>query len=459
MRGNATGVRLDRADALFLREDGHPEKPLLTRQGIQLSAEMVSSTYSLAFDDWQNAEWQDLHIEIDWMMTGAIQRDDDGVADFREHLQLKMAKDLLKKKGPLRTLTGVLRQTGEVDTCKAVVLAKVVDGRAVIAISFMGTSKRLFDWVSNLRMRAENGMHRGFRQLARRFAKYEKGITFPETAKALGVEELTLSDILEACKKPDAPYMLWIVGHSQGSAIAQIYMDMKMREGVDRSHIAAFGFASPSVLAGSQRPGDYPMVHILNSDDVVPRMGAIWHLGDILIYPANAEFRRACYEWPMDRESVEARQLVRAITSQMTDTGHDIMVGMAYCRLLAEEPVEILTEGLRSMGHTLPAIPDAVSEGVENSLERAVDRLMDRSAEAYESIYGKELDLTEVIALMQQIRKITDRIGMMRYARAFGELCMEPHRAQIQEHKKDIAYLYIARQGYQSLHRAGERNR
>ena len=57
--GKGTGVRLDQAGALFLRDEQHPEMPRLTRQGIQLSAEMVSSTYSLSLEDWQQAGWQD----------------------------------------------------------------------------------------------------------------------------------------------------------------------------------------------------------------------------------------------------------------------------------------------------------------------------------------------------------------------------------------------------------------
>ena len=161
--GKGTGVRLDHAEALLLRDARNPERPRLTRQGIQLSAEMVSSTYSLSLEEWQKAGWQDMHVEIDRLMTGAIQGET-GPADVIENLQMKLAKDLLENKGPLHTITGVIRQTGEVDTCKALVMAKTVGKRAVIAISFMGTSKRIFDWVSNLRMQVEDGMHQGFLQ-------------------------------------------------------------------------------------------------------------------------------------------------------------------------------------------------------------------------------------------------------------------------------------------------------
>ena len=449
--GKGTGVRLDQAGALFLRDEQHPEMPRLTRQGIQLSAEMVSSTYSLSLEDWQQAGWQDVHVEIDRLMTSAMQGED-GAPEMMENLQMKLARNLLESKGPLHTITGVIRQTGEVDTCKAMVMAKTVGKKAVIAISFMGTSKRIFDWVSNLRMQAEDGMHQGFLQLTRQFESYEKGIAFPETAKDLGLEHLTLSDVLEACRSPESPFILWLVGHSQGSAIAQIYMDHKLKSGVRRETIAAFGFASPSVKTGEAPQEDYPMIHILNSDDVVPRMGAIWHLGKLLIYPAGADMRRACYDWPMDSQSVADRRLVRKITSQMKDTRHDIIVGMAYCRLLAEEPYDILREGLRSLGHTLPDMPDALTDGLENTVRRAVDRLMDRAGEAYESIYGQSPDLNQVIDMMKQIRSMTNTIGMMRFAKAFGDLCMEPHRVQLNEHEKDVAYLYIARQDYQKLY-------
>ena len=455
--GKGTGVRLDHAEALLLRDARNPERPRLTRQGIQLSAEMVSSTYSLSLEEWQKAGWQDMHVEIDRLMTGAIQGET-GPADVIENLQMKLAKDLLENKGPLHTITGVIRQTGEVDTCKALVMAKTVGKRAVIAISFMGTSKRIFDWVSNLRMQVEDGMHQGFLQLTRQFESYEKSISFPETAKDLGMSSLTLADVLEAAGKPDAPFVIWLVGHSQGSAVAQIYMDRKIQSGVRKETIAAYGFASPSVRAGNEKPGDYPMVHILNSDDVVPRMGAVWHLGERLIYPASSAIRRACYEWPMDRQSVSDRRMVRKVTSQMQDTRQDIMVGMAYCRLLAEEPFDILQEGFRSLGHSLPDMPDVLTDGLDHSVRRAIDRLMDKADDAYESIYGENVDLDYVIELMQQIRQMTDQIGMLRFARAFGDLCMEPHRAQLKEHDKDVAYLYIARQGYHDLYRAADGN-
>lgn len=456
--GQGTGVRLDRPAALLLRDERNPVKPRLTRQSIQLSAEMVSSTYSLALEDWQKAGWQDMHVEIDRLMTMPIQGET-GPADVLENLQMKLAKDLLENQGPLHTLTGVIRQTGDVDTCKAMVMAKTIGKRAVIAVSFMGTSKRIFDWVSNLRMQVEDGMHQGFLQLTRQFESYEKSIAFPETAKDLGLARLTLSDVLEACRKPDSPFILWLVGHSQGSAVAQIYMDRKIRSGVLKECIAAYGFASPSVRAGDQEPDEYPMIHIFNSDDVVPRMGAVWHLGDQLVYPASSELRQACYEWPMDAQSIRDRLLARMVTAQMTDTRHDIMVGMAYCRLLAEEPFEILQEGFRSLGHSLPEMPEILTDGLDNSVRFAIDRLMDKAAEAYASIYRESLELAPVIVLMQQIRRITDRIGMHRFAKAFGELCMEPHRAQLKEHKKDVAYLYIARQGYENLHRAADGNR
>ena len=53
---------------------------------------------------------------------------------------------------------------------------------------------------------------------------------------------------------------------------------------------------------------------------------------------------------------------------------------------------------------------------------------------------------------MKQIRSMTNSIGMMRFAKAFGDLCMEPHRMQLHEHEKDEAYLYIARQDYRRLY-------
>ena len=94
--GKGTGVRLDQAGALFLRDEQHPEMPRLTRQGIQLSAEMVSSTYSLSLEDWQQAGWQDVHVEIDRLMTSAMQGED-GAPEMMENLKMKLARKGQKK--------------------------------------------------------------------------------------------------------------------------------------------------------------------------------------------------------------------------------------------------------------------------------------------------------------------------------------------------------------------------
>ena len=300
-------------------------------------------------------------------------------------------------------------------------------------------------------MRLEDGRHQGFLQLTRQFISHEKEIIFPETARELGMHSLRFRDVMEACKAPGAPYMLWLVGHSQGAAVAQLEMLYLLEEGVLPEYITGYGFASPSVLAGNAAPGDSPMFHILNSDDLVPHMGAVWHAGKLLVYRASPEMRRACYRWRWDAQSVADRKLARNVTGQMTDTAHDIMVGMAYLRLLEEEPLGMIEEGLRSLGHALPYMPGMVAGRVDATMQKAIERVLDIAGEAYEQHVGRPVDLQGVIHIMQTIRSITEQIGMERFARAFGELCIEPHRAQNLEDGMDTAYQYVARMCYRQL--------
>lgn len=149
-------------------------------------------------------------------------------------------------------MIGALRQIERSDTGKVLVmLHPAPDGRYVVAVSFMGTGGRFYDWFSNFRMVAENGIHKGFLQLTEQFERNETEIDFPETARALGVERLTLRHILEEMKSPNSRFALWLTGHSQGGALMQVYAMRKIHlDGVLMTNLVGYGFASPPCSTG-----------------------------------------------------------------------------------------------------------------------------------------------------------------------------------------------------------------
>ena len=445
-----TGVSLDCIRPLLKRDKAHPEKPRLTKEGMQLSLELVQSTYALEYAPWAEAGWQDIRLQIDHLLTDPLEKETEaGRGQYRQ------AQELLNRRDPITQVAGTLRQARTVDTCKAMVMGRREEksGKIVIAISFMGTSQRIFDWVSNLRMQQENGRHRGFMQLTRQFLEREGEITFPAIAEALGRDALTLGDILRECTREETPFLLLLTGHSQGAAVAQLYMEHLLSRGVRSEHIAGYAFASPSVLEEKGARESYPMFHILNADDVVPRMGARFHLGDMLMYVPDADFRRACYGWGWEKENVDDRKLVRNVTGLTRNTQMDLIVTAAYLRLLREAPLETLKEGMRSLGHPVLWLPDTMTENLQWRLERGIDRMIDFAADAYESIFETSMEAEHVVSVMHTIRRVESVIGMQRFARAFGELCMEPHRVQPREGTEDAAYARIVRQEWNQLRR------
>ena len=124
-QGLASSCPLCEIEDLFVRDRENPAMPLLTRRGIQLSARLVNDTYALQLSPWQEAGWRDVHVEIDDLMTRPMQGEEKGRG--LEDLQLRLARDRLEKTGAVRSITGTLRQAGEADTCKAVVMARVAD--------------------------------------------------------------------------------------------------------------------------------------------------------------------------------------------------------------------------------------------------------------------------------------------------------------------------------------------
>ena len=386
-------------------------RPPVSVEAAQLSAELACATYGMDIEPWMRAGWRDATIQLDGELT-PVRRHEGWLG---KQLRERKIQAQLHQHGALGEVLGTLRQSGESHTCKALVMAHPApEGRWVVAISFMGTGARFADWISNFRMTTQSGVHRGFLELTRQFERNEERIVFPEMARALGFRRLTLSQVLREAQNPNSRYTLWLTGHSQGGALMQVYAYRKMHQGgVLAKNMVGYGFASPSVMTGMavRRPAAYPLYHIQNGDDVVPRCGAQVHLGVCLTYPTDEALRQQCYSWPEDSLSVRARACVAPILRRMTDSAACIESAVACLNVMSRGTAADMWHVLGLSG-SFPLGRMVAGTDVDG-LVRSARR---HAAMAYQSITGRPLDQARVADFMDEIEAAAAAVGL----RAFG---------------------------------------
>ena len=429
-------------------------RPPLSVEAVEMSAMLAQATYRMDVESWLQAGWRDVTIQVDGDLTDGVEPGEkSGMQRLASAWRMFRVRRRIKGGNPLGEVMGALRQRERSDTGKAVVMIHPAGlGRYVVAISFMGTGERLYDWVSNFRMTEEDGIHKGFLQLTRQFENNESDIDFPETARELGLEKLTLRHVLEEMKNPNSRFTLWLSGHSQGAALMQIYAHLKISgDGVLPRNMIGYGFAAPSVMSGLavDDPAAYPLYHVQNSEDVVTRMGAQVHLGVCLIYPTTEEMRRCCYAWSEDEAACRNRQMVARTFRHMKDTPTCIEATMAYLNVLSSYTPEDMLEALGTLGVRLPVkkLVSAADERVD-ALVRTANRHM---AAAYASITGKPVNMRRVAAIQAEITEIIGQIGLKAYTNAQLELLNQPHRISVPEGAKLSPYMYIAHHGVEQL--------
>lgn len=451
IRGEATTVDLGNVSPLLLPWSMDPFGALrspLSVEAMRLSAELAGCTYTMAVDRWMQAGWRDVTIQVD----GGLSRIHRDASWLKNRWQLHQARAKIRQRNPIGQVMGALRQKDSSDTGKALVmLHPAPDGRYVVAISFMGTGGRFYDWFSNFRMTSEQGMHRGFLQLTRQFENNEMDIRFPETARELGLETLTLRQILQEARHPGSRFVLWLSGHSQGAALMQIYAMLKIQEdGVLPGNMLGYGFASPSVLSGTAAadPSAYPLYHILNSDDLVPRMGAMVHLGLCLTYPADDALRMKCYALPQDAASARLRQAVAPVVRRMTDTPSCMEIAAGFLLVLSNRSVEDMLDVLSILEVRLPLRP--LLNAADSRVDKLIRLIIRRLEAAYRSITGRAMDRARMAQAADQIEEIVGRIGLRRFADTLMQLMTAPHGIRVRRGITE-PYVYIVLQDAEKL--------
>ena len=450
--GQLTGVPLGDTGCLFLPYAADPfgcRRRPLTPGGMKLSLELSRMAYTLDLEPWMQAGWTDVSIQVDnRLTTGLRAREDDRRGDRIQAalagLRVTRARMAIREYNPLAQVTGALRQRGESDTIKAVVMVKPeAEGRFTLAVGFMGTGARFYDWFSNFRAGTVNGFHKGFFQLTQAFVKNEAQIHFPDTAQTLGLPKLTLSDILEDMRSEQSRFSLWMAGHSQGAAVMQVYCDYLLREKrVPRETLFGCGFASPTAGADNAALGcdGYPLYHILNADDLVPRMGSLKHFGLCLQYTPDAKFRSRAYGWSQLPDDREARRDAERLTLTITDTPSFLTAFSALLAVVCEEKSDDALLGASEGLKAIAPIDKMVSFAGRKAKE-TLQNMIAYMRKTYAEIRGREMDEAELALLRERFRPVVRGLPPKRLLAALYDRLYPPH--SLHSSAGDGAYCHI----------------
>ncbi len=442
-------------DEEFLNNHKKTNVPVFSRNAVRLSLELSSTAYTFEIEPWQEAGWQDFSFQVDNTLISGDKVNPSEDGKFKSAISEAMqylAKNRAQRTNIISQYRGFKRQTtGEVDTCKAVVMIKKLGDKYILAIGFMGTGKRIYDWISNFKVKPVGGLHQGFLELTREFTENEKYITFPKTAAELSRPSLTLFDIIEDMKKEDSKFKIWASGHSQGGAVMQVYFDSLLNRGVKKEHICGIGFASPTV-AEAKRPNfyrDYPMVHIINADDLTPRVGAFLHLGGCFQFVPSEEERKMFYQSVWNEKSF---QDALAFISQAQGTPQALLLMASLIKSLSILPAE----EIRMMVNETVArfLPEKMFDMIDQKLDNLLKSLLNHAMEAYyDSLDGNPPNDKMLQDMVQAHKDLMKLYGPVEYVKSVKDCLALPHKlAAMNDEKCLIApYLYIVKRGFEEL--------
>lgn len=430
-------------------------EPAFSKAAAQLSLELSATAYSFDVEPWLDAGWTDISMQVDNKLlsgVGAVGEEKRWRQFVKNEWLPYRARARAQRTNPISQWRGAMRQkNAPCDTGKVITMMhRAQNGRYVVAIGFMGTGKRLYDWVSNLRMTQQDGLHTGFLQLTMQFEENAPQIEFPQTAAALGMDKLTLCDIVNECKKPDSRFLIWLSGHSQGGAVMQCWTYRRVQDGVLKDNILGYGFASPTVTGGSLKGNmtDYPLLHIINSDDIVPRVGALLHLGRCYVTAADENMRNACYRGMWRDENFRS---MLSLTGCVRDSRDGLLFGIA----LFEAMIALPDDNSVAKAMFKRFLPDKMVDLVEDKLTNGL-RLALRKLRQYQTaLYGDAPCAREVARMKTRIMADMERMGATAYAKAVFEALALPHALARHDESGSIApYTYAVTLGSDAPHTA-----
>lgn len=437
---------------------GGLERPVFSGEGAQLSLQLASLAYSLDVDAWRREGWTDVSYHVDnALLTGEDANGGSGgrLPGLMSEYKQFMTRLKARSTNLIGQVLGTVRQKEQSDTCKAVAMIKQQeDGRYLVAIGFMGTGKRLYDWIANFRFSDEEGLHQGCLQLTRHFEESLKEIVFQKTAAELGLERLTLEDILLECTRKDSRFKLWLAGHSQGAAVMQVFAYRAIRQGVLRQNLIGYGFASPSVLYGEAKMDvrSIPLFHLLNGDDLVCRLGARVHMGTCFVAVPAEEMRSACYGnvW-QDPSFRQVFALVQRVRGNQDALLFLLSLIRAFSALDDTETVKAVSAMLARI------LPERISSALGGRMENGLRFLRRYVERTYYATTGRRyLPKGTIRVLAARMEALIARTGPKVFLRYLLQSMSIPHRMRNKAAYGNAvpAYAYMAKRAPEGLQNA-----
>ena len=167
-------------------------------------------------------------------------------------------------------------------------------GKTLIAVAFKGTDmSNINDDLSDMYKAVDkNGFHKGFMFNAKQFDKKSDKIEF-----TIDNKKITLSQILNEMKKDNCPYKMLVTGHSLGAAVADIYSGYILKnEGINDNNIVTITYGTPKSCSADFKYKGNNIINIINTDDLVPTIGAENHIGTCLYFTPSENFRKTNYK-------------------------------------------------------------------------------------------------------------------------------------------------------------------
>lgn len=420
---------------------------------LRSSLMLAHMTYTLDILPWLQNGWRDFSFQVDdTLESGSLHISAQGDADFLRLANLdrmQRAQHALNNRNPLTRIMAALRQVERSDTVKAVcMMHPLPGGRQLLAIGFMGTGRQPYDWISNMRMGLEDGFHQGFLQLCRRFEQEGENIRFPETALQLGLEKLTLADVLKELRRPDSRFRLWMAGHSQGAAVMQIYTHHLISgQGVHPANLCGVGFASPTVAADGiiPRPWAYPLWHVRNSDDVIGRVGARAHLGRCLDFCADGAFRTRSYQLSGLPAYGECRRWMVPFLASMRDNAGVLLSLTALLICVAQEKGEDVLNAFSDLCRQLPGMARALPAAGSHA-QGPVQYLTNRQKRIYREQTGQPMPEKQLAERIDALRPYVRRTPLRRMLAVMAECLLQPHQLSEDDPAAPGAYSLIVRE-------------
>lgn len=439
IRGKHTRVDLSRVQECLLpwQEDAWgQQRPPFVPSLARLCAELSANLYDLDIGRWMEAGWGDGSFQMEEQIVSGFtgwqgQKYDAGKA-IKSQFALRRARNKMNAARPFNDILRTVQQFVTTSTGKVLVMVYPLKPpeRFVIAVSFMGTSRKFYDWITNFKITCtENGLHEGFQEISRQFEHNAGNIHFPEVALTLGLPDLTLADVIQEMRTPESRFTMLVSGHSQGGAVAQCYIHRLMHEYAVRPlHLVCYTLAAPTVVSEHWQgiPAAYPIFNIINSDDYVSRVGSCIRLGIDMVYHPDDAFRQDSYSYnPKDPAQVYAVGRLKRILQYIEDTPTAFEAIIALCEMLQEEGDATL-KVLTSLNAAFKYLPPAMNTlGLSQS---DINRLLsNRFIGLYRDAYEHPPEVETLNSLAHELQVCMHELGAETFTQTLIHLLFMPH--------------------------------